>query len=125
MGRATTHFLATSPGALGRGQKVTYYQVSITKSISKIFKPNFACLLTNESYKTYQTEFSFGCLGHALGVGLGSTVGGGGGGPKTFFPKFNQIWCVSHLHEWHMQRHNFFGSLSPEALGRGQNVKYH
>ena len=34
---------------------------------------------------------------------------GGLGGPKTFFPKFNQIWCVSYLHEWHMQQHNFLG----------------
>ena len=28
---------------------------------------------------------------------------------KIFFPKFNQIWCVSNLHQWHMQRHKFFG----------------
>ena len=53
--------------------------------------------------------------------GLRGTVGGLGG-QKTFFPKFYQIWCVSYLHEWHMQRHNFFG---PSLLGRGQKVKYH
>ena len=46
------------------------------------------------------------------------------GGPKNFFPKFNQIWCVSCLHEWHMQRHNFFRSPPPWALGRGKKVKY-
>ena len=34
------------------------------------------CLLINERYKTYQTGFSFGHLGHAQGVGLGGTVGG-------------------------------------------------
>ena len=51
-------------------------QNSITKSVSKIFKPNFVCLLTNERYKTYQMEFSFGRLGHAPGMGLGGTVGG-------------------------------------------------
>ena len=33
---------------------------------------------------------------------------------KKKFPKFNQIWCVSFLHQWHMQRHNFFG---PHPLG--------
>ena len=33
------------------------------------------CLLTNERYKTYQTGFSFRCLGHAPGVGLGGTLG--------------------------------------------------
>ena len=93
-------------------------------SISKIFKPNFVCLLTNERYKTYQTGFSFGRLGHAPGVGLGGTVGGCGV-KKFFFPKINQIWCVSYLHEWHIQRHHFLGSPPPGALGRGQKVKYH
>ena len=48
----------------------------ITKSNSKIFKPNFVYLLTNGRYKTYQTGFSFDRLGHALGVGLGGTLGG-------------------------------------------------
>ena len=41
------------PGALGRGKKFKYHKISITKSISNIFKPNFICLLTNERYKTY------------------------------------------------------------------------
>ena len=35
-------------------------------------------------------------------------------GDQTFFPKFNQIWCVSYLHELHMQHHNFLG---PRLLG--------
>ena len=48
-----------------RGQKVKYHKTSITKSISKIFKLNFACLLSNERYKTYKTGFSIGPLGHA------------------------------------------------------------
>ena len=42
-------------------------------SISKIFVPNFLCVLTNEIYKTYQTEFVFCRLGHAPGVGLWGT----------------------------------------------------
>ena len=71
------------------------------------------CLLTNERYKTYQTGFSFGRLGHAPGEGLGGTVGGCGV-KKCFFLKFNQIWCVSYLHEWRMQRHHFLG---PRPLG--------
>ena len=63
-------FFAPPPGALGRGQKVKYHLISITNSISMIFIPNFVCVLTNERYKTYQTGFSFCCLGHAPGVGL-------------------------------------------------------
>ena len=71
------------------------------------------CLLTNERYKTYQTGFSFGRLGHGPGVGLWGTVGGCVV-KKNFFRKFNQICCVSYLHEWHMQRHHFLG---PRPLG--------
>ena len=42
---------------MGMGQKVKYHLISITKSITKIFIPNFVCVLTNERYKTYQTGF--------------------------------------------------------------------
>ena len=66
-------FWAQPPGAQGRGQKVKYHLISITKSISKIFVPNFVCVLTNERYKTYQTGIILCRLGHALGVGLGDT----------------------------------------------------
>ena len=54
---------APPPGTLGRGQKVKYHLISIAKSISKIIIPNFVCVLTNETYKTYQMEFSFCHLG--------------------------------------------------------------
>ena len=52
-------------------------------SISKIFIPNFVCVLTNERYKTYQTGFSFCPLGHAPGVGLWG-AGGAQGVKKNF-----------------------------------------
>ena len=50
-------------------------------------------------------------------------------GPKTFFPKFNKIWCMSYLHEWHMQRHKFLGPrlLGPMGGAKGQislNLNY-
>ena len=79
-------FLALPPGALGRGQKGKYHLISITKLISKIFIPNFVCVLTNERYKTYQMGFSFCCLGHAPGVGLW-----GAGGAQGVKKKF-QTW---------------------------------
>ena len=52
-------------------------------------------------------------LGHAPRVRLGGTVGGWGS-KNFFFPKFNQIWCVRRLHQWHMQRYTFLG---PRLLG--------
>ena len=85
MGRTTLKFfLAPPPGTLGRGQKVKYHLISITKSISKIFIPNFVCVLTNERYKTYQTGFLFCCMGHAPWMGLKGTWGAQGVN-KIFF----------------------------------------
>ena len=79
-------FLALPPGALGRGQKVKYHLISITKSISMIFIRNCVCVLTNERYKTYQTGFSFCLLGYAPGVELRGA--GGAQGVNFFF----QTW---------------------------------
>ena len=127
-GCATSTFFWSRP--LGRGQKVKYHLILITKSISKIFIPNFVCDLTNERYKTYQTRFFLFCrLGHALGWDLGYL-----GAKINFRPavcpicylllnhrtKFNQIWCVSYSHEWGAQRHNFF---CPPPLGPLGGVK--
>ena len=81
-------FMAPPPGALGRGQKVKYHLISITKSISKIFIPNFVCVLTNERYKTYPTRFSFCSLGHAKGVGLWGARGAKG---IIFFSKHGHV----------------------------------
>ena len=55
------------------------------------------CLLTNGRYKTYQTGFSFGRLGHAPGVGLGGTVGGCG--VKIFFFRNSTRFgvCVTYM----------------------------
>ena len=50
-------------------------------SISKIFIPNFVCVLTNERYKTYQTGFSFCRLGHAMSVS------------KIFIPNFVRVFA--------------------------------
>ena len=89
-------FFAPTPGALGRGQKVKYHLISITKSISKIFIPNFVCALTNERYKTYQTGFSFCRLGIAPGVGLRG-AGGAQGGKKCLSIRRNGNDCRKYF----------------------------
>ena len=72
-------------------------------SISKIFIPNFVCVLTNERYKAYQKGFSFCDTGHAPGwefgaLGVPREVGGGGlggvRGQKLFF---------SNMVMWHIK----------------------
>ena len=54
--------------------------------------------------------------GWELGVPLGVQI--------FFLSKFNQIWCVSYLHEWHMQSHNFFGHgpLGPWGGAKSSNI---
>ena len=64
------------PGEGPKGQ--ISLNLNITRSLSKIFKPNVVYLLTNERYVTYQTGFSFGRLGHAQGWDLGVPLGVGG-----------------------------------------------
>ena len=131
MAHATAQFLwSPPPGALGRGQKVKYHKISVTKSISK--KYYFVCPLTNERYKTYQTGFSFHRLGHTPGVRLRGTVGGGGGGGgggwgggQNFFFQIQPDLVCELLTSMAHATAQFFGSPPPGALGRGQKVKYH
>ena len=107
--------------------EVKYHLISITKSISRIFIPNFVCVLTNERYKTYQTVFFILSPGSCPRGGTWGYLGA----KIKFHPavcplcyillnhwtKFNQIWCVSYSHEWGAQHKTFF---RPRPLGRGQ-----
>ena len=93
MGAATSNFFAPPSWALGRGQKVKYHLISITKSISKICVPNFVCVLTNERYKAYQMRFSFCRLGHAPVAGLWGA--GGAQGVKNYF--------ILNMVNWHIK----------------------
>ena len=49
---------------------------------------------------------------------------GGWGVKKKIFPKFNQIWCVSFLHERHMHRRHFWGPhpLGPKGGAKRSNI---
>ena len=98
-----------------RGQTVNYHLNSVTKSISIIFKSYFVRLLKNESYNTYQTGFSFRCWVMTQRCYLWGT-----GGSGSFFQKFNQIWCVSYSHRWHMKRHHVLG---PRSMGTQRGTK--
>ena len=86
MAHATDNFFGPHPlGPWGGAKRSNIKKSQSQKAISKIFKPNFVCLLTNDRYTTYQRGFSLHRLGHAPGVGLRGTVGGGWGVKKLFF----------------------------------------
>ena len=84
-------FWSPPPGALGRGQKIEYHSISITKSIPKIFKPNFVCLLINIFYKTFIQSPRL--------YPKGGTWGRGGGGGGGWVKKFNFLTMVM----WHIK----------------------
>ena len=82
------HFFLPRP--LGPWGGVKYHIISITKSISKSFIPNFVCVLANERYKLYHTRFSFCRLDHPQGVGL-EGAGGAQGAKNLFFFKHGHV----------------------------------
>ena len=126
-GAQRNFFLAPPPGALGRGQKVKFNVISITKSISKIFIPNFVCALTNERYKFIRRVLillpgscpragTWGYLGAKIQL-LPAVC------PLCYlllnhWTKFNQIWFLSYSHELGAQR-NFFLAAPPWGPGEG------
>ena len=120
MGRAKSNFFWPRP--LGPSGGVKYHFISMTKSISKIFIPNFVFVLTNERYKTYQTGFSFCPLDHATGVGLWGAEGAEG--VKKFFFSNMVMWHIKSTRMTRMQVK--FSSLGQTGdLGVRSKVKYH
>ena len=61
------HFFNPAPWGLGEGSKGQLSFNFNYKVNFKEFIPSLVCVLTKERYKTYQTEFSLCCLGHAPG----------------------------------------------------------
>ena len=89
-----TIFWVQAPWGLGERPKG---QISLNlnyKSISKIFKPNFVHLLTNERYIKYQAGFSF-TPWIMPGVGLRGTVGGWG--VNFFLSEIQPDWVCELL----------------------------
>ena len=112
------NFLGPHPlGPRGGAKRSHIIKIEIQSQFQRFLNQTL-CIFSQMKDITYQTEFSFGRLGHAQGWDL--VVWWGGGGQIVFFPKFNQIWCVSYLHELHMHRHNFWG---PQPLGPCGGVK--
>ena len=77
-------------------------------SISKIFTPNFLCVLTNERYKLYQTGFSFCHTGHVPGWA------GGAQGVKKIFFKHGHV-------AYHIDRDDKQNKMQVTFSSKGQN----
>ena len=93
--------------------------LNFSKSISKIFIPNFVCLLTNERYKTYIRR-DFHTTAWVMPQGWDLGVLWGNGGVNSFSEIQPELVC--ELHKWHMQQHNFWvpHPLGPWGGAKGQ-----
>ena len=122
MRRATVNFFDSAPWG-----GVKYHLISITKSISKIFTPNFVCVLTNERYKTYQTGFSFCGLDHACPrVGTGA-LGVPRGSKKYFFQTWSCGISNRQGDKQNRMQENFHPRVKLVTLGevkRSNNIKF-
>ena len=97
-------------------------------SQSQIFLNQTLCVISQmKDIKHIRKGFSFSHLGHALGAGLREyrVVGVS---KFIFFPKINQIWCVSDSHKDTCNGTIFFGlrPLGPCGVTKRSNIiKFH
>ena len=113
MAHATAQFFGPHPLGPWGGAKRSNIIKSQSQSQFQRFLNQTLCVFSQlKDIKHIRQDFHSVAWVMPQGWDLG--VPRGVGGPKNFFPKFNQIWCVSYLHEWHMQLHNFLG---PRLLG--------
>ena len=117
-------FFGPAPWGPGEGSKGQISFNLITKSVSKIFIPNFVCVLTNVRFKTNRTGFFFCRRGNAQGVGLWGA--GGAQGVKSLFFSNMVMWHIKKT-GWRAEQNaskNFILGSKLVTLGWGQKVKY-
>ena len=110
-----TVFWVPPSKALGRGQKVN---ININKSqlhsqFQRFLNQTLCVFSQMKDIKHIRRYFQLVAWVIPQGWDLGVWWGFG----VNFFSLFNQIWCLSYVHEWHMQRHNFLGLCPLRSLG--------
>ena len=117
------NIFAPPPGALRRGQKVKYHLISITKSISKIFIPNFVCVLTNEDKNYIRRDFHYVAWVMPQGWDFGAL-----GVPRwsIFFFKHGHVaYQIDKDDEQNRMQVKFSFEGQADDLGVRSKVKYH
>ena len=115
MGCATAHFFGPAPWSPGEGPKG---QISLQSQFQRFLNQTLCVFSKMKDIKHIRWDFHLASWVMPHGWDLGVPCGGWGG-KYFFFPKFNQILCVSYLDEWHMQQHHFVWVPAPWGLGEG------
>ena len=115
MGRATAHFFCPAPWGPREGPKgqisLNIIKIQLQSQFQRFLIQTLCIFSEMKDIKHIRRDFHFAAWVMRQGWDLG--VPWGVGGLKKFFPKFNQIWCVSYLHECHMHWHHFLPPLPP------------
>ena len=115
MGCATAHFFGPAPWGPGEGPKgqisLNIIKFQLQSQFQRFFNQTLCFFSYMKDIKHIRRDFDSVAWVMPQGSVLGVPWGVGG---SNFFFKFNQIWCVSYLHEWHLHRNHFLG---PRPLG--------
>ena len=103
-------FWSPFPGALGGAKKSNIIKSQSQSQFPRFLNQTLCVFSQMKDIKRIRWDFYSVAWVMSQGWDLGVPWAVG----VHFFSKFNQIWCVSYLHKWHMQQHNFFG---PRLLG--------
>ena len=122
-----TFFFGPAPWGPGEGPKgqMSYYIIKfqLLSQFQRFLTQTLCVFSQMKDIKHIRRDFHLAAWVMPQGWDLGGTMGGFLV-KIFFFPKFNQIWCVSYLHEWHMQRHHFLGPcpLGPWGGAKRSNI---
>ena len=109
-------FFGPAPWGPGEGPKgqisLNIIKFQLQSQFQRFFNQTLCVFSHMKDIKHIRQDFHLVAWVMPQGLDLG--VPWGVWGSKFFFSKFNQIWCVSYLHEWHMHRRHFLG---PHPLG--------
>ena len=109
--RGVQQHIYFGPWSLGKGQKVKYYYISITKSVSKTFIPIFVCVLTNKTSNVIFFLSPVLCPRGGLGV------------KNLFFPNM-VMWYIKFKGWWEEQNTSNLGNQGSYCSRHGIYTKY-
>ena len=99
-------------GGAKRSNVNKYFKFQVQSQFQRFFNQTLCVFSHMKDIKHIRRDFHLVAWVMPQGSDLG--VLWGFGGQIFFFSKFDQILCVSYLHEWHMHQHHFLG---PRPLG--------
>ena len=122
MGRATAHFFLPYPlGPWAGAKRSNIIKFQLQSQFQRFLNQRLCVFSKMKDRKHIRLDFHLApwVMFQGWDLGVPWVVGG-----SKKFPKFNQILCVSYLHECHMQQHHFLGPcpLGPWGVAKRSNI---